>query len=234
MIDITMTATVRPYILERTLDSFFENMLKNTKRDLRLILNVDPIGDEDYRQEDVLIVAKKYFKDIVYNFPDKPGFCEAVIWCWKNTVAPYIFHLEDDWILMRNVDLLKITRILNETKNLVSVRLNKEHLTDGEKLEIVEGCDIVYSNTISLNPTIFTGNFVRNIVPVMDSSLNPEKQLRPSQKTKRGRMISLCKNAIYIGSGYSRIVLDIGREWMNASKFEKETGFRNWKIKEEN
>ena len=71
-IDITITATLRQKIFYKTLLSFTKNMLTDQSR-YRIILNVDPIG-EDNTQQKMLDVAKGFFRDIVYRFPDKPCF----------------------------------------------------------------------------------------------------------------------------------------------------------------
>ncbi len=67
----------------------------------------------------------------------------------------------------------------------------------------------------------------------MDVSLNPEKQLRPSEKTYRGKIISKISNGIYTRIHYGPAVIDIGRNWMEKSKFFKEIGFTEWKVKDE-
>ena len=72
-IDITMTATLRPIILEQTLKSVVENIITN-EHEFRLIINIDPSG-EKIQQKIVLKVAKTYFKDILYNYPKGVLMC---------------------------------------------------------------------------------------------------------------------------------------------------------------
>ena len=61
-IDLILIATLRPEILEITLNSFYHKLLKNFN--VRLIVNVDPIGDTRYTQQDVINICKKYFPNI--------------------------------------------------------------------------------------------------------------------------------------------------------------------------
>ena len=115
-------------------------------------------------------------------------------------------------------------------KDLVSLRLSKDNVS---KTSHGEKFGYVYAPKISLNPTLFTGSFIRRIVPYMDVSLNPEKQLRASEKTYRGKIISKISNGIYTRFHYGPVVIDIGRSWMEKSKFFKEIGFTVWRVKDE-
>jgi hypothetical protein len=45
-IDITMTAVIRPTILERTLESIVKNIVTKEHR-FRLIINIDPVGEKN-------------------------------------------------------------------------------------------------------------------------------------------------------------------------------------------
>ena len=225
-IDITMTATIRPLILERTLYSFTKKMLTDKNR-YRLIINVDPIG-ENVASKEVLKVAKKYFDDITYNYPDIPGFCKAAMWCWRQTTAEYIFHLEDDWELLCPINIDSMIDILNENPKLISLRLNKDNTGSNKQ---TRAWGFMYYPKISLNPTLFKGNFIREVVELMDPELNPEKQLRPTDKHERGRLIALITNGIYTKDSTGIVVKDIGRSWMDKSNFTKEIGFREWKEK---
>lgn len=225
-IDITMSATVRPSLLERTLSSFTEKMLTDKNR-YRLIINIDPIGESIPRKE-VLKVAQKYFDDIIYNYPDLPGFCKAVMWCWGQTKGDYIFHLEDDWSLLCNINIDSMINILDKNPKLVSLRLNKDNTGINKQ---TRSWGFMYYPKISLNPTLFKGNFIREVVELMDPELNPEKQLRATDKHERGRLISLVTHGIYTKDSTGIVVRDIGREWMDKSKFSKEIGFTEWKEK---
>jgi hypothetical protein len=225
-IDICMTATIRHSLLNDTLDSFTKNMLIDKDR-YRLIINIDPIGEKIKRINAILQIAQTYFSEVVYNIPETPGFTKAVQWCWSQTKHPLVFHLEDDWTLLCKINIDSMIDILNKYENLVSLRLNKEN-TGKSKHGAKFG--FVYHPKISLNPTLFKGEFIRNIFPLMDLSKNPEKQLRVN-KTKLGKYLSKFNHGIYTKDSVDKIVLDIGRDWMKKSKFTKKTGFTNWEYK---
>ena len=224
IIDICIISVVRPSVLDITLKSFTEKMLTN-KNDYRIIINVDPIG-ENIPRKHVLKVVNNYFDNVVFNYPSVPGFTKAVKWCWEQTNSKYVFHLEDDWKLLSDINIQNMIEILNKYDDLASLRLDK-HRTGKSKHSCKYG--FIYHPKISLNPTLFRGDFLRNVAELMDVNLNPEKQLRPS-KSPRGQYISKFNNGIYVKDG-NKVVLDIGRTWMNQSDYTKKTGFLNWQRK---
>lgn len=227
-IDICITATIRSKILEETLKSFTENMLFD-KDQYRLIINIDPIGEKLEKKYDVLKVAKKYFKKITYNFPETPGFTKAVKWCWGQSKSKYIFHLEDDWKLLTKIDIDSMIKILNSDKRLVSLRLNIEETK--ENLEFSEKYGYVNFPRISLNPTLFKGSFIKNILPMMDDNKNPEKQLRTYEETELGKYLFNFKHGIYTKDSTKKVVEDIGRDWMKKTKYKKKIGFMYWDLR---
>ena len=220
-IDITMTATVRPDLLKETLTSFCEKMLVQNER-YRLIINVDPIG-ETVKAGKITKRAKRFFPNIVFNLPTEPGFTKAVIWCWQQVEADYVFHIEDDWRLLNHININDMIEILDKYPQLASLRLNKNKTRKTKTAKH----GFVYFPKISLNPTLFKGEFIKKVVPLMTESLNPEKQLRINN-SPRGKYISQWNHGIYTKVSYNRMVLDIGRKWMNKSKYTKKTGFMNW------
>lgn len=224
MIDITMIATVRPEILRITLESFCQNMLTDRSR-YRLIINIDPIG-EDTKPKFVLKVAQEYFDNIVHRYSTTPGFTNAVIWTWKQVRSDYVFNLQDDFKLLKPISIDSMIEILEKNPKLASLRLNKNEtpVNNGDT-------EFTICPRISLNPILFKSEFIKGVVPLMTPDANPEKQLRPSLKSERGRFIRNWEHGIYIKDSRSRIVDDIGRKWMSNSVYKKETGFTKWEIK---
>jgi hypothetical protein len=225
-IDITTTSTIRPKLLERTLCSFRENLFFDDEIKYRLVINIDPIGEECEISE-VEKIAKFFFPDHLINIPIAPSFARAVIWCWKNTVAPYIFHLEDDWELLVKTDLKRMIEILenNKKNNLVSLRLSKDYV----KPKRLDEGGFAYWDKISLNPSLLTGEFARSIIRYMNPNLNPEKQLRIGSGQTRSDFISKLTFGVYLENGRDACVKDIGRDWMNDTCFVKDSGFTFWR-----
>jgi len=184
-IDITITATIRPKILNKTLDSFTKNIFTDKNR-YRCIINIDPVGDKRSRKEDVITVAHKYFDDVVVNEPKKASFPSSVIWLWENTLSDYVFHLEDDWTVNRSIDIDDMIGILDRYSSICTVRLSKGTMGAGGKILKPSKCKFASDDDrkkfklfprISLNPTLFRGSFVRDAVKIMTPDINPESQL---------------------------------------------------------
>jgi hypothetical protein len=228
MMDITMTATVRPNIVAQTLDSFCKNLFKDTSN-FRLIINIDPVGERDKTQVDVLNVAKNFFTHVVYNFPLKPSFPKAVMWCWHqvNPDTDFFFHLEDDWIILREARIDHMVKIMKKHPHLAALRLNKfsSHPTAKDN----ERC-YFYDAKLSLNPSLMRVSFVKGVLPLMTEKENPEKQLRKGP-TERGQFVAKWNFGVYLGSGSSALVQDIGRPWLERSPFQRQTGFLVWQKK---
>jgi hypothetical protein len=234
-IDITMIATIRPKILEQTLESFCKNMFTDVDR-YNLILNIDPVG-EDVDSKEVCDIAFKYFKNGTVHYAKELNFSKAVIWTFSQATSRFVFHLEDDWKLLRSINIDYMIEIMKKNPNLASLRLNRL------KSNIQDNDGFIYDpeGRLSLNPTLFNGNFIRGIYSLMDSNLNPEKQLRTSGYSgkisidydkdlaeKRGNFISKWDHAIYVKESFDPIVEDIGRKWMTNSKYSKIKSFIKW------
>ena len=237
MIDIVTTATIRPDILDVTYNSFFKHLFKDSF-EYRLIINIDPVGDKRYTQGDVLRVAKKYFKNIVYNFPDQSNFTKAVKWCWSKTESDYVFHLEDDWEILKDVDIYFLIGILRFSKKIGSVRLLRCGLSSHRPFGVygIEDSNLVIDkkrNRCSLNPTLFRGDLVRNSSLVMVDDVNPEYQLFPgfykNIKAKDKKKINKCVSVFdHVAFRMSDVVCDIGREWRKKNKISGGNNFLFW------
>lgn len=220
-IDITTPATIRPGLLNQTLNSFRTNMLTDAY-EYRFIINIDPIG-ESASADDVLEVARSHFKEVIYRKPDVPGFADAVIWCWKQTSSDLVFHLEDDWILLKPIDLSMMLRTMSEFSQYDSFRLSKKRVSGPQKRKVV------FYEHLSLNPVFIRRMFIQEAIKHMLPTKNPEKQLRIADP-ECGSFIKKTKHGIYVEQGTNAIVKDIGREWMKQTNlYSKSTGFLKWK-----
>ena len=126
------------------------------------------------------------------------------------------------------VDINDMIRIMKD-HTLTSLRLNKDKT---RKNKTSKKYGFTPYPKISLNPTLFNGTFIKKMVPIMSSEQNPEKQLRVGKgKHPRGKLLTGLRHGIYSKLSYRAMVIDIGRDWMNKSRFTKNTGFKNWTIK---
>src|SRR5438105_4658591 len=123
-IDVVMTATLRPEVIDLTLFSFSKNFFAQLD-DLRLIINIDPIGESQCQSKDIVEICRRYFGNVIYRSPDQPSFSRAVKWCWEQVEAGLFLHLEDDWLLTKFVPLERVLSRFEQDKDLASLRFNR-------------------------------------------------------------------------------------------------------------
>ena len=257
IIDVTTTATLRPEVLRETYELFWKNFFSgcNPNYQFRLIINVDPIGDSAYCQEDVLNVAKDFFPRVCYNFPNHNSFPKAVKWVWSHTFYDYVFHLEDMWSSNTPTDLEKMIYILDNYPKIAYVNLNKGILTDQSPFpnyyEYQNKDDVRLFMQIDkplLSPGLFRGKFVREFSKKMSDSDNPELQLwgdskEPGDKggsDSRKKYLSTWDYVIYMGNcalpflplANREVTMTRGRVWKKSHGIFKSTHFTPWEFEE--
>lgn len=188
-IDVATTATLRPALYEQTLRSF-EPMLRQHDR-WRLLLNIDTIGDEG-TVEDVMDVAARYFDDIAcVRVARHPDFRRAWRWCVSELQSEYVFWLEDDWELVREVDFPGMLRIMDAHPDLATLRLPRwdanedgtfrqwnKRAFDGWNGSFVQIRDEnKYNCGYSNNPSLTRKDFLQPLLPYLKPDVCPEKQI---------------------------------------------------------
>jgi hypothetical protein len=207
-IDVVMTATIRPEIIDLTLQSFKMKFLYQF-REVRLVVNIDPIGDDSYTQQDVIDVCKKYFDNLVCNTPADASFPQAVKWCWEQVRSDYFFHLEDDWLLKKDINKNTICSYFDDS-SVKSVRL---YLSNNNKLLFEHG--YVLSNGFSLNPSMIKTSFIKDLLISFDDNKDPEKQY--GYLTNCGAT----KFLAYGSKDDGYFTIDIGKKWRKLRNFSK-------------
>lgn len=246
-IDITMTATLRIELFKKTIESFFEYMFDKYIQEgnkLNLILNIDPIGPDKTTDkiESYIDKIRKKFDKVLIRVPAEPSFPTAFKWVWENTEADYIFHLEDDWELMRNIDVSRLIGLLKAEGGLALLRLaafhagpremknwNKFFPYNGDYYECPEemGTALGFCG----HPSLIKKEFIKNTVAFLDEERNPEKQFHSRGNTKIMQEVSKWRYGVYSMPGYLPLIRDIGRKWMVDNDFKKEGSkayFVNW------
>jgi len=244
-IDVTMTATLRKDIITKTLSSF--KRMFTPDHEYTLYINIDPIG-EDIIPEEIYLIARQYFKRVIPNYPKTSGFCNAFKWCIENTTADIIFHLEDDWELLRPFNINSLLHIMDLHPSLGAIRLNRGFaiLKDGHTINLKTSMGdrfekfALFNNLlrvgyvihpdVSFNPGVFNGKYLRKVCQYIVPPENPEDQFLKMHLNKEWDKIPNLLHAIYIGDGFEIVTRDIGRPWMDDSKYEKpDSGFISWK-----
>lgn len=208
-LEFSTTAMCRPGLLRRTYKSFCSKMKGVDFENSTLYLNVDPLPSVE-QADDTIAVAKKFFGNVVSNVPKEPNFTAAVKWCWSNVTGPYVFHLEDDWLLRQKVDVelmcKRLTNLYKDKHKVVQVYLRAYPGISREK--------------ICLSPSLLDGDLVRRAVQIFNTSLNPEIQLR-------GTVVQ----GISLNHTKAILIKDIGRAWLNKTNFghpPRKARFTSW------
>jgi len=237
-IDITMTAVLRPKVINRTLESIVNNVVDNIDR-FRLILNVDCVG-ESIKPLRIVYIAEKYFPNIKWNIAREPSFPRAVKWVWSQAEAPFVFHWEDDVKILRKIDIENMIQILLKYEDLSSLRLYRDKTPIGKAFHTF-GCKWRYNadgfylaadwkKQFGLNPILIKKQFIDQALPRIRDDINPEKQFRVSQDYMRS-VIKAWHYGIYANPGEARLVDGRqGQIWKNRMNLNKPVGttFIQW------
>lgn len=227
MIEIMMTATKRPQVIERTLKTFKANLFRNISTEI--IVNIDPVGPG--KTKDTLDVVEEYFRIKSVNLPGVPHFGRAFKWVWSQAEAEMCFWLEDDWELILPVDLLRMVRLMKENCDLAILRLPWKAVGtgysknwkwffpwNGKFFECPE--DVRREVGFCGHPSLIRGEYVRNIVPFLEPEKNPEKQFHHGHPELL-KEIERWRYGVFGRPGQGPAIRDIGREWMVENGYRK-------------
>ena len=220
IIDFTTTACVRPWVLDATYKSYSTNLKGIDFKKCTLYINVDPIGNtSQYSAEDVVAVAEKYFKEVVANTPDKANFALASKWCLTQPTREYFFHLEDDWELVREVNIQDMLSMFKE--NTLQVVLNK-----GKNQTLLRE-----TGEPMFVPSLIKTKHMKYYTEVMEDSGNPEQRVK--QRYRRNKRNKPPSSIFFnIKLPYS---VDRGRRWLRQHKFARDrrnignAGWQTWR-----
>jgi len=230
-VDITMTATCRPEVIVRTLESFLDNVEYNGR--YRLIINIDPIGTSCQAEtlDFVTTVFDPKQHQVMPFLPSQANFPNAFIRVWKAVEAPFVFHLEDDWEIVSKIDMSEMLSIMERHQDLAILRLPFRPTSDtysknwrfffpwnGEFFE----CPAEHKLEVGFcgHPSLIRGEFVKNTVVWLSSNSNPEKQFHHGHPQLMEEVLRW-RYGVYAKPLSPPTVRDIGREWMVKHGFRK-------------
>lgn len=208
MTEFTTTATVRPEIFHRTLESFNKNLSAFNMSECTLYMNLDPVPvSTDYAITKMISIAEIYFRKVIVHKPLKASFPVAVKWCWEQPQGRYFFHLEDDWELMVPVHVPSMLKQLDDHPNQSCVNLRAYNWPEGE-------------SRICLSPCVMRTLHAKILADRLTTDYNPEKQLRPMSEDNPGGG----KHVGFYSQQFPQQVIlkDLGRDWMDRSGWRKQ------------
>lgn len=90
----------------------------------------DDSGSEDHQAE----LADRFPTFEVISHPaGRQGFGGAIRYAWRHMTGRFVFHLEDDFIFHRDVDLAAMANVLDRRTNLVQLALRRQPWNDVER-----------------------------------------------------------------------------------------------------
>jgi hypothetical protein len=248
--DITTTATLRPELLKRTLNSHIEYLFKEDIQYGRLIINIDMVGAEGIKeqqkklQEIYNIIDGLPIRSYFLNLCNTPNFAKAFFWCWDKVECNFVFNLEEDWEMTRPIDFKQMMNIMEEDERIVHLRLssfvsttqtcknwNKFTEWNGKFFEVAkeDKCVIGWAGHPSLNKS----DFMRRVIRLLDRNKNPEKQIKGRRYNHPiNDIISSSTFGVFTPQNSPKVVLDIGRKWMIENGYSKKGSkafFTEWK-----
>jgi len=207
-IDLCIVATLRPEILYKTLSSFE----KMTKFDglINFVMNIDTVPRKeaytlinDIMRMGIAIGSFNPAKaEVHFSVLGEGNFAKAVKTVWENSTSEYVFHMEDDWKFIREIDLNKCIERM-EKENFDYMRFPKVHAPH-----------LNCMHKVALQPSLWKGDVVRRLAKHMRIDKDPEKQLRAGQGNEEldKVLFEIQKKGLkdYCSEW---CVEDIGREW---------------------
>lgn len=234
LIDICLVAGRRPDLVARTLRSFDDGLFRHFRIG-KFIANVDPIfGDADAHNE-TLDVIRSYFPDADIAEPQVPGFCRAVQRNWLHSEAPILLHLEDDWLLHREIKPEWLATMFRP-RRVAQVVFDNAYLLWGEKSRgeyryrriprSLFGYPIRRLKrripAFTTSPSFLEGDFARTAATLMKAEYDPEKQFFSGVNPELQSFAFRYRCRVFSpADGYP--VSDIGREWRESRRIEKIT-----------
>lgn len=184
-IDVVIVAGRRPDLLSKTLDSFSDRLFRHFDLQ-RIICNIDPIfGSVEDAQACAEIVARAHSHTKIFT-PETKGYTEAVARVWAESTAPIFLHLEDDWLLNRDVKPSEIHAFEDPTVGQICFNHANKNW-DKKKGEYCYGRRRYKIGNIAtpfkwkhpvftVSPTFVRGDFGRHCATLLDPLFDPEKQ----------------------------------------------------------
>lgn len=192
--DVTITETLRPELIEKGLFSFVAHLSGVEWRRSRCFINIDPVGPGTHGH--VILQLKRVFGEVIARMPDRANFAAAVKWCWSSTESEYVLHLETDWEMTGNASRDHLIAQMNETGcQAVNLKAHKDDM----------------KGRLCLSPCIIRGSVARALAERLDTTSNPEAQLREPSFRAGGRGLAVHVKSLHWPN--VPILKDLGGAW---------------------
>lgn len=241
LIDITVTAALRPGIIRDTARSVADHFLACLPRGCRAraIVNIDPVGEENVTQEEVEEIYRAIFPEIVVFKPERPSFPLAVRRVWQEVQASVAFHAEDSKLLIRPVPVERILQAFHSRPTLGAVSLpplkRHEESPNPPRWDDDIGLYIVpfFRKAVTFQPSFFRREYIAAMVPFLRDGVSPEKTTKAVEKWLGTEEASRVRDvASSFDFGFMRLedestpafFENVGRRWRLERRLVKDDG----------
>jgi hypothetical protein len=240
-LDVGVISTLRSEVLQKTLTSFKQNLQGMEWNACSLYANIDSIGiDADkWTIQDVFQIID--WKQWWVNWSDSPSFPAAFLTVWDmlstSRESKFALMLEDDWELLRKVDVQRIIDVMMANPSIAIVRLpmfpssgktmtnwNKEFQYDS-RVKMYR-CPKELKKNVGFcgHPSIISKAFIRRTVVFLDTLYDPELQFHGIASKDMIREVEQWDYFVYTDpedEDHRPYVRDIGREWRETHSWDK-------------
>ena len=218
-LSFTTTAMRRPELLSRTYESFAANLNGVDWSEVVLYLNIDPLPNVDSANEvaeNMKEISERYFGKVVLFESEQANFAAAVQRVWSATDSDFVFHLEDDWLLLETVNIGKLFSVFRKDERVCEI-----------PLRAYPEC----YDKLCLSPSLWRGSVVRSLAERLIAEKNPEIQLRSIIPNMQSLDWTKLKARPYPAKRSRVILADIGRKWLSGKPYQKpeiKVEFNKW------
>lgn len=196
----------------------------------RIICNIDPIFGSETDGEECVQIIRKYDPRALIFMPKKKGYTEAVARIWAATTSVVFLHLEDDWILNRNITPADIEAFNDPTVGQICFNHANKNWDQrkgedcyGRRRYRLLGLPTPFKwkhAVFTVSPTFVQGDFGRRCADLLDPAFDPEKQFFKAVNRDLENYVFAYKNKV-LGRIGDFAIEDIGRSWRESRNIEK-------------
>lgn len=231
---VLICATKRLEILYKTISSMMEKLLWRGACDA--IVNVDPVGHPSDSAVRVIRTVELFVPVIFSREALQPHFGVAFYSLWnmaadRSQDYDYVFHLEDDWQMLQDVDVRDMTKILESEPDLALLRLpqfksTEDKMKNWDKFFPWNGkyfeCPDELRQGVGFcgHPSLIKMEYVKNCAPHIEPTVNPEKQFHGGNKPLLKEVMKW-RYGVFSKPNHPNYIQDLGREWMIKNNYRK-------------
>jgi len=224
----TMTACLRPELLEVTLSSLFDKCvdLRKGQYDFRINVDVTPkTKNADKQVFDILAIADSFFRCVEKRVSNEPNYTRAVKWVWRDVKQDLVFHLEDDWKFVNEFRLEDIVDLFENDAKLQQINISHKPITKKgvRKIRDFRDWNRMKARRLhyGLGAYVYRSRVCRVSSKRMKDSKNPEHQMRNNAKkwglpvvNRRSVKFFPDKDGLKSYGNNPWIAEDIGQQWL--------------------